>query len=83
MLPFSNERKLSPKKLLAMASQKKELFWTRIVNKFQTFSPSMCIVVFAKHHFKVNLFISIRLKIDYSICLGFPQNGFIFDQSLN
>lgn len=68
-----------------MASQKKkkeELFSTRIVNKFKTFSPSKYIIAFAKYNFKVNLFISIRLKIDYFICLGFPQNGFIFDQSL-
>lgn len=66
-----------------MASQKKELFWMRIVNKFKPFSPSKYIIAFAKHHFKVNPLISIRFKIDYSISLGFPQNGFIFDQSLN
>lgn len=83
MLPFSNKRKLSPKNLLAMASQKTEVSQTRIVKKCKTFSPSKYITAFSRQHFKVDIFISIILKIGYSICMGFPQNGFIFDQSLN
>lgn len=66
-----------------MASQKTEVFRTRIVKTCKTFSPSKYIIAFARQHFKVNLFISIILKIDYSSCLGFPQKGFLFDQSLN
>ena len=75
MLPFANERKLSPEKLLAMASEKKEeLFWTGIVNKFKTFSPSMYIT---KHNFKVNIFVQIRLKTDYPIWISSKMDLFL------